>query len=96
MSRLQNLEKTFKDDASELTFNTTDGLPEPNIDKTPYQQWTRSDDENEKLKIGKNIIDVIQKASTVTKIYPLTVSQATSGLVRYNVRTNEYFVNPSI
>ena len=93
LTRLENLERTFKDDKTELTFDTTNGNPDIIVDRKPFERWTDNDAENERLKLGKSLIDVIEKASVITKIYPLTLSQATSGLVTYNMRTNQYLVN---
>ncbi|MDC3241041.1 hypothetical protein OAT68_01410 [Flavobacteriaceae bacterium] len=93
LTRLNNLQRTFKDDESAISFDTTDGKPKPDIDKTQFEVWTKSPEQNERLKIGQTLIDALRKASAHTKIYPLAVQQATSNLVMYNVRTNDYTVN---
>ena len=93
LTRLNNLQRTFKEDESAISFDTTDGTPKPDIDKTPYEVWTESPEQNERLRIGQTLIDALRKASAHTKIYPLTVQQATNSLVKFNVRTNDYTVN---
>lgn len=56
LTRLNNLQRTFKEDESAISFDTTDGTPKPDIDKTPYEVWTESPEQNERLRIGQTCV----------------------------------------
>ena len=96
LTRLINLQQSYKDDQSKLSFDTADGIPVADIDRTPYERWTKSEEENKRFQAGRSVIEAVKKAEGFTKVYPLTIQQATSGLVRFNQITNEYYVNVGI
>lgn len=41
------------------------------IDKRPYEVWTKSSEENQLLKDGRNLIEAVEKLGRHTKVYPL-------------------------
>lgn len=63
-----------------------------NIDKRPYEIWTKSSEENQLLKDGRNLIDAVEKLGKHTKVYPQQIMLATSNLIGYDLRKQEYKV----
>ena len=63
------------------------------VDKSNYQLWTVSEEQNERLRIGREFIKAVEHLSDYTKVYPLDVSRGVSQLISYDIRSQKYFVN---
>ena len=63
------------------------------VDKKPYEKWTKSSEENEKLRQGRKLIEAIQSCNNFTTIYPVNIQAATCNFITYDIRKGEYFVN---
>ncbi|MDB2521204.1 hypothetical protein N9X09_03160 [Flavobacteriaceae bacterium] len=63
-----------------------------NVDKRPYEVWTKSSEENQLLKDGRNLIEAVEKLGKHTKVYPQQIMLATSNLIGYDLRRQEYKV----
>lgn len=63
------------------------------VPKEPYQVYTKSAEENKKLKLGRKLIQVLEEVDEVSHIYPLDIQKGTSELLKYNLRRAEYTVN---
>ena len=87
---LRDLEDKFNSMNDILDYN---GEVTPVVDKSLYESWTKSSVENDKLRAGRKLIEVIRSCESFTKIYPMTIQQATSNLLSYDIRKNSYFVN---
>lgn len=88
---LYDLEVQFHSINAEIRWE--ENKPTVYVDKKPYERWTKSAKENEIVKAGRKLLDAIDEISNYTNIYPLTIQQATSNLIAYNMRTNEYRIN---
>ena len=88
---LQDLETKFKSINAELRWKGN--KPYAYVDKKPFERWTTSAEENNKVKAGRKLLDAIDEISKYSKVYPLAIQQATSNLVSYNMRENKYFIN---
>lgn len=65
----------------------------PVVDKSKYERWTTSSEENEKLRVGRKLIESIKSCESHTKIYPFDIQRATGGFLQFNMRDKDYFVN---
>ena len=88
---LQNLETQFNSNTGELRWQGK--KPLAYADKKPFEKWTKSAEENNKVKAGRKLLEAIKEISQYTTIYPLSIQQATSNLISFNMRENKYFVN---
>lgn len=93
ISTLQQLDIQYQQDPTVVSFDTPDGLPTAKVDKEPFQKWTTSQAENDKLALGKLLIETIQNVSEIQKVYPFDVCRGTSHFIGYDIRKNKYFVN---
>lgn len=91
LNPIYDLEKQFKSNTAEVRWEGN--KPVPYVDKTPFERWTTSAEENEKVKAGRKLIEAIDEVSKYSKVYPVTVSKAVSGLLSFNMRTNSYYIN---
>ena len=90
LSPLYDLEVKFQEINAELKWEYN--KPVPYVDKKPFERWTTSAEENEKVKAGRKLLDAIEEISKYSKVYPMTVQNAVSGLVSFNIRTNSYYI----
>ena len=65
----------------------------PVVDRSKYERWTTSSEENEKLRVGRKLIESIKNCESHTKIYPFDIQRATGGFLQFNMRDKDYFVN---
>jgi len=70
-----------------------DGELTAEVDKADYQLWTVSEEQNEKLRIGREFIKVVEHLSDYTKVFPFDVARGVSQLISYDIRSQKYFVN---
>lgn len=63
------------------------------VPKEPYQVYTKSAEENRKLKVGRKLIEILDEVAEVTKIYPIDMQRGTSQLLQYDMRRAEYRIN---
>ena len=91
LSPLYDLEVSYQEINAELKWEQN--KPVPYVDKKPFERWTTSAEENEKVKAGRKLLDAIEEISKYSKVYPMTVQNAVSGLVSFNMRTNSYYIN---
>ena len=87
---LRDLEDKFNAHTSKF-YVTEEGFG-CQVERRPYERWTTSSEENEKLRMGRKLIEVINACNTHTKIYPVTIQQATSNFITYDIRKGEYCV----
>lgn len=92
LSPLQRLETKFKEIDVLLSYESN-SCPTPNIDSKPFEKWTKSAEENERLRDGKRLIECIEFISKHTKMYPFDISRGTSGFLGYDIRLNKWYVN---
>ena len=91
LNPLYDLEVSYQEINAELKWEQN--KPVPYVDKKPFERWTTSAEENEKVKAGRKLLDAIEEISKYSKVYPMTVQNAVSGLVSFNMRTNSYYIN---
>ena len=63
------------------------------IDRKPFERYTKSAEENRKLRHYKAFIEALEDLSEHCHVYPFEIQKGTSGLVRFDRRLNKYFPN---
>ncbi len=91
LNPLYDLERQYKSNTADVKWEGN--KPVPDVDKRPFERWTKSAQENEKVKAGRKLIDAIEEVSKHSKVYPMTIQNAVSGLLSFNMRTNSYYIN---
>ena len=76
-----------------VDVKVVDGTPTADVDKSDYQLWTVSEEQNEKLRIGREFIKAVEHLSGYTKVFPFDVSRGVSQLISYDIRSQQYYVN---
>ena len=76
-----------------VDVKVVDGTPTADVDKSDYQLWTVSEEQNEKLRIGREFIKAVEHLSDYTKVFPFDVSRGVSQLISYDIRSQQYYVN---
>ena len=61
------------------------------VDKKPYERYTKSSEDNAKLRDFRAFIEALERLSKHTHIYPRQMQLATSSLVCYDLRSREYY-----
>ena len=87
---LRFLEDNFNQNNAVIEYGD---ILKPIVDKAPFELWTNSSEQNEKLRAGRKLIEVINQAGEHTKIYPADIQRATSNFLTYDIRKQEYQVN---
>ena len=88
ITELRRLEAKYK--AIEIQCQFNNGITFP-VDKKPFERFTKSSEDNAKLRDYRAFVEALERLSEHTHIYPGQVQLATSSLVCYNLRTREYY-----
>jgi len=65
-----------------------------NIDD--YTIWTKNEAENKRLEVANELITVLNKVGSFSKVYPLTVIQGISNFLLFDTAKHQYKVNRTI
>ena len=63
------------------------------IDINDYTIWTRNESENERLDVANELINVLDKVGSFSKVYPLTITQGISNFLLFDTAKHQYKVN---
>ena len=66
------------------------------IDINDYTIWTRNEAENKRLEVANELIDVLDKVGSFSKVYPLTITQGISNFLLFDTAKHQYKVNRTI
>ena len=66
------------------------------IDINDYTIWTRNESENERLDVANELINVLDKVGSFSKVYPLTITQGISNFLLFDTAKHQYKVNRTI
>ena len=61
-----------------------------------FTVYTRNESENKRLAAKENLVKALNEVSEFSKVYPLSVIQATSNFVLFDITKNEYKLNRTI
>ena len=60
------------------------------VDSKDYTTYTKNPEENKRLIVTNNLVNALDMVEKYAKVYPLTIQQATSQFVRYDITSNKY------
>ena len=63
------------------------------IDINDYTIWTRNESENQRLDVANELINVLDKVGSFSKVYPLTITQGISNFLLFDTAKHQYKVN---
>ena len=63
------------------------------VDAKDFTTYTKNKEENERLIVVNNLINALNMVGKYAKVYPLTIQQATSSFLLWDMRTQQYRVN---
>jgi hypothetical protein len=63
------------------------------VSQEPFIRYTENEEENERVIRGNNLIKALELISKYVQIYPLTIQQATSNYLTFDMRTQTYKIN---
>ena len=61
-----------------------------------FTVYTRNESENKRLAAKENLVKALSEVSEFQKVYPLSVVQATSNFLLFDIAKNEYRLNRTI
>ena len=88
-AELSYIQKNYESYSLEPQFNG-DGTIQFLVDKSPFERYTKSAEENRKLRDFKAFIEALEKLSEHCHIYPHQITIATSSFVGYDLRKGEF------
>ena len=89
-SELSYIQANYESYSLEPKFNGDEGI-QFEIDKAPFERYTKSADENRKLRDFRTFVEALEKLSEHCHIYPHKISSATSSFVGYDLRKGEFY-----
>ena len=93
LNKLYNIQVEFEENKNQLLFDK-EGSPYTKVDKEQFITWTKSEQENERLKAIQNLIASIEDLQQYYHVYKGDIQRVTSNAVRYNMRNNQWDINP--
>ena len=92
LSELAQIEMRYKNYELETEFNSDGSISFP-VNLKVYERYTKSSEENAKLRDYRKFIDAIELVSKHTHIYPHQIALATSGEIKYDLANQKYIPN---
>lgn len=93
LDELASIQELYRSNTTAVKFDKN-GTPYTKVDTELYKTYTNSNEANLRLKSYKNLINAIEKASKHTHIYRGNISQVTSGAIAYDLRLQDWRINP--
>ena len=79
--------------SSTANVNLKDGTMTAVVDRKKYQKFTESEKENERLRLAKKLIDVLEQVEQETRVYPMDIAKGTTHFIGYDIRENKWMPN---
>ena len=92
LKNLYDLQVLFEENQTKIYFDKN-SKPFTKIDKNLYTRFTKNDEENEKIKAIRTLIDALEGMEKYVHIYKGKVQPMTSNIVRYCMRENDWIIN---
>jgi hypothetical protein len=93
LNGLYELQVQFEENNTKLYFDK-DGSPYTKVDKEPFIQFTKSEQENERLQAIQNLLASIDDLQQYYHVYKGDLQRVTSNAVRWDMRTSQWNINP--
>jgi len=72
----------------------TEDSPYTKVDKEQFIQYTKSEEENERLQAIQNLLASIEDLQQYYHVYKGDLQRVTSNAVRWDMRTSQWNINP--
>ena len=92
LNGLYELQVQFEENNTKLYFDK-DGSPYTKVDKEPFIQYTKSEEENKRLEAFQYLIVSLEEIEKHTHVYKGEVARLTSNAVAYDLRLNKWRIN---
>ena len=93
LNKLYNIQVEFEENKTQLLFDK-EGSPFTRVDKEQFIQYTKSEQENERLQAIQNLLASIEYLQQYYHVYKGDLQRVTSNAVRWDMRTNQWVINP--
>jgi len=93
LNKLYNIQVEFEENKTQLLFDK-EGSPFTKVDKNQFITWTKNEEENERLEAIQNLLISIEDLQQYYHVYKGDIQRVTSNAVRYNMRNNQWDINP--
>ncbi len=94
LRELYELQVQFEENSTKLYFDK-DGSPYTKVDKEPFIQYTKNEEENKRLEAFQYLIVSLEEIEKHTHVYKGEVARLTSNAVAYDLRLNKWRINPT-
>ena len=88
--KLVELQNKFNSYESKVVVTENGDDYKCKVDSKDYTTYTKDMEENKRLIVVNNLINALDMVSKYAKVYPLTIQQATSQFVRFDIVTEKY------
>ena len=93
LNKLYNIQVEFEENKTQLLFDK-EGSPFTRVDKEQFIKYTKSEEENERLKAIQNLIASIEDLQQYYHVYKGDLQRVTSNAFRWDMRTSQWNINP--
>lgn len=93
LNKLYNIQVEFEENKNQLLFDK-EGSPYTKVDKEQFIQYTKNEEENKRLEAIHNLLISIEDLQQYYHVYKGDIQRVTSNAVRYNMRNNQWDINP--
>ncbi|MDG1285238.1 MAG: hypothetical protein P8P34_04865 [Flavobacteriaceae bacterium] len=93
LNKLYNIQVEFEENKTQLLFDK-EGSPYTKVDKEQFIQYTKNEQENERLQAIQNLISSVEEIQKYTHVYKGEIATLTSNAVRFDLRLNKWIINP--
>ena len=93
LNGLYELQVQFEENNTKLYFDK-DGSPYTKVNKEPFIQYTKNEEENTRLEAFQYLIVSLEEIEKHTHVYKGEVARLTSNAVVFDIRLNKWRINP--
>ena len=93
LNKLYNIQVEFEENKTQLLFDK-EGSPFTRVDKEQFIQYTKSEEENERLQAIQNLLASIDDLQQYYHVYKGDLQRVTSNAFRWDMRTSQWNINP--
>ena len=90
LQELQTKYESMKE--QEITF--PDGVPSAIVSRKKFETWSENEKQNKIIIASNSLIKEVNDISKYCRVVPFSIVQATSGLIRYDMVKQKYYVAP--
>lgn len=94
INELVDIQKRFNACKGELSFEKN--VPYSLVKRKRFEKWTTNEKQNQRVVFGNQLIKSINDLQNTlgVRVYPAEIIRGTSNFLRFNTRSNSYYINP--